>query len=103
MGWAWDRRVRGPGDQLYETEQLWNTHLDQATEDTWKKKEINKTFIHSLNAKYRARRLSVRSSKGSKDHVLGQLYVRKEIVTPREALYCSIPWVAIQKTFVPYI
>ena len=51
MGWAWDRRVRGPGDQLYETEQLWNTRLDQAAEDTWKKKEIIKTFIHSLNAR----------------------------------------------------
>ena len=45
MGWAWDRRVRGPGDQLYETEQLWNTHLDQAAEDTWKKKEIIKRQV----------------------------------------------------------
>lgn len=46
MGWAWDKRVRGPGDQLYETEQLWNTHPDQAAEDTWKKKKH--WNIHSL-------------------------------------------------------
>ena len=47
------------------------------------------------------------SSKGRKGHLLGQLHVRQEIAcqsqTPRDAFYCSFPWVTFQKTFVPYL
>ena len=47
------------------------------------------------------------SSKGRKGHLLGQLDVRQEIAcqsqTPRDAFYCSFPWVAFQKTFDPYL
>ena len=49
----------------------------------------------------------MRSSKGRKGHLLGQLDVRQEIArqsqAPRDAFYCSFPWVAFQKTFDPYL
>ena len=47
------------------------------------------------------------SSNGRKGHLLGQLDVRQEIAcqsqTPRDAFYCSFPWVAFQKTFDPFL